>query len=88
VKKEVRVLTTIAAEKTRGIICLNFNADGSVSVESSCLENDSDYDEINARLTVDAVTSEYEGLLTQLSQWYNLFVNPNGKKLTDKLRGL
>ena len=82
VKKEVRVIAAIAAEKTRGIVCVGF-VDGQVFVESSGLETDSDYDEINARAVIDQMVDEKEELFNMLSEWYKLFMTEAGRKKKD-----
>jgi len=83
VKKEVRVIVAVAAEKTRGIVCLGF-IDGVVFMESSGLENDSDYDEINARAAVDMMVKEKHEFFAALAEWYTLFKTATGQRQKDE----
>lgn len=83
VKKDIRVLTTIAAEKTRGIVCVGF-CDGAAFIEPSGLETDGDYDEIHARTVIDGLVKEKAELMRQVSEWYRLFMTDDGKAMRDK----
>jgi len=82
VKKEVRVIAAIAAEKTRGIVCVGF-IDGQVFMESSGLENDSEYDEITARAVIDQTIDEKSEFFKMLSEWYALFMTEEGRRKKD-----
>jgi hypothetical protein len=80
IKKDVRILTTVAAERTRGIVCVGFQtADCRPFIESSKIETDENYDEIHARAIIDQTAEENEELLASLSKWYELFMTEDGK---------
>jgi len=88
VKKELRAVAAVAAEKTRGIVCVGFK-NGHIFMESSGLETDADYDEITARNVIDDTIKNKAEIFTSLSEWYKLFKTEDGKKAKDSfLRGL
>jgi hypothetical protein len=78
VKKEVRALTSAAAETARGVVTLGFTEDGHVYMDSSGIGADAGYDEINGRGAVDAAIKEKAELLNQLYLWHKIFVKNKG----------
>lgn len=73
VQSEMRIACTIAAEKIRGILTVGFYEDGAVFVEASGEATDFDYDEISARLVVDALVEEKAELIKAVGLWYMVF---------------
>lgn len=80
VGKEVRAIAAVAAERTRGIVCVGFDS-GNVFMEASGVENDSEYDEINARIIIDEMIEEKADFFKSLSEWYALFKTADGRKM-------
>ena len=72
IEDEVKAVSSVAAEKIRGIVIIGFYKDFSVFIETSKIENDFDYDEIGARLVVESLKREKKELLNNLSLWFKL----------------
>lgn len=75
IKRELRVITTCLAERTKGIAIIGFYKDNAdVYIEVMNQPDDYLYDEIGAKLEVGYVERENEKLFNSLSLWYKTFV--------------
>jgi len=73
VSKELKGLLIEACEETKGVVLLGFYVDGEVFVEAVGDENDFAYDEIGARLYINAFIKNESDFLYSLSLWYKHF---------------
>lgn len=75
VKRELRVIVTYLAERTKGIAIIGFYKDtADVYIEALNQPDDFLYDDIGAKYEVGCVERENEELFKSLSLWYKTFI--------------
>lgn len=75
IKKELKIITVILSEKTRGIIVLGFYKDnGDFYIEALSDAEDFLYDDIGAKLEVNQVERDNQELFSSLTLWYKTMI--------------
>ncbi len=75
IKRELRVIVSVLAERTKGIAIIGFYKDSAdVYIEVMNQSDDFLYDDIGAKLEVGYTEKNNEELFNSLSLWYKTFV--------------
>lgn len=73
VKKELQIMCVLFTEDVGGIILLEFDIDGNLSIKTEAYEEDILYDEIGSVLKVKQLQETKKELFEQLEQYFKTF---------------
>jgi len=74
IKEELHIICVLFTEEAGGIFTVNFEADGSVFMETNAAAEDFYYDEIASGLLVGEVRRKRRELFESLSMYYRVFI--------------
>lgn len=74
IKEEIKSMGIYVAEKVNGVFNMGFYEDGSVFIQTTCTENEFEYDEIGAKLEIEKIKREKKELINSLQLWYRLLL--------------
>lgn len=72
VKDELQIMCVLFTEDVGGILCLYFDEEGSLQIETNAAEEDLLYDEIGSALKVKQMRTERRELLEGMEMYYSL----------------
>ncbi len=73
VKQELQIMCVLFTEDIGGIIMLEYDDEGNLSLKTHCNEEDILYDDIGSVLKVKQLLKEKQELFEQLEQYYRVF---------------
>lgn len=74
IQEELHIICVLFTEEIGGILTIEFEKDGSVSLRTEYAEDDFLYDEISSGLYVGEIRRKRQELLQALSIYYRIFV--------------
>lgn len=80
IKAELQAACVLFTEEIGGVILLEFNDEGRLTISTQSNESDLMYDEIGARLKVKELQKEKLELFTQLEMYYDVFFGENSSE--------
>ncbi len=73
IKKELQIMCVLFTEDVGGVIILQFDKDGNLTIETEAFEEDILYDEIGSVLKVKQLQNTKKELFEQLEQYFQAF---------------
>ena len=73
IKDELQIMTVVFLERVGGVLLLNFDDEGYLTISTQSNEEDITYDEIEAKLQVRALQKEKAELFESLERYYAVF---------------
>lgn len=73
VREELQIMCVLFTEDVGGTICLYFDEDGNLQIETDAAEEDLLYDEIGSALKVKQMRTQRQDLLEGLEMFYQIF---------------
>ena len=80
IKAELQAACVLFTEEIGGVILLEFDEDGRLTISTQSKENDIMYDEIGARLKVKELQKDKLELFKQLELYYDVFFGENSSE--------
>ncbi len=74
IKDELHIICVLFTEEAGGVITLEYDEDGDISIRTDADEDDILYDEISAGLLVREILRKKQDLLESLSLFYKVFI--------------
>ena len=73
IKKELQIMCVLFTEDVGGVIILQFDKDGNLTIETEAFEEDILYDEIGSVLKVKQLQNTKKELFEQIEQYFQAF---------------
>ena len=84
VKEELHIICVLFTEEAGGVFLIDFEPDGSISMETEAAEEDILYDDITAGLLVSEIRRHRQTLFEELQLFYRVFVLKEDITLEDE----